>query len=489
MSEIPAVSENWFRTAKDFGSIHDKLALPVSLVEPVVAGIDLILLITSSVFAGIGYHWFFLNRVPSVGPYIAIAVVAYLHFVTIQTVLGAYKFRKLISFRLQLYYITVVWSGVFLLLLGIAFTLKIGEDFSRGAAFAFLGMGFLSLVLWREVLARLLASALAKGTFAKRKTVIIGERRLLLASSVLPELRQYGYMPAAVFEITEADCASALASSALRNALDQTINIARENEIDDVLLFIRWQYSDCIEGLLNALNVLPIPVRLVPDDKLIGYLKRTYSVGAVWTAELKRAPLSTLERTLKRTMDLIGASIGIALLSPLMLMTTILIRLDSKGPVIFTQWRSGFNGRVFRIFKFRTMSVLEDGPIIKQATRDDPRFTRLGRWLRRTNIDELPQLFNVLRGEMSLVGPRPHAIAHDNEYVRRIEAYAFRYHVKPGMTGLAQLKGFRGETHTLDLMSRRVEFDLWYIKHWSLLLDLKILLGTVTLELWRSHGY
>jgi undecaprenyl-phosphate galactose phosphotransferase/putative colanic acid biosynthesis UDP-glucose lipid carrier transferase len=222
---------------------------------------------------------------------------------------------------------------------------------------------------------------------------------------------------------------------------------------------------------------------------MVGYLKRTYSIGEVWTAELKRAPLGKCERALKRAIDLFAASVGLVLLSPLLLMTAVLIKLESSGPVLFTQCRRGFNGRAFRIVKFRTMSVLEDGPVIRQATRNDPRFTRVGRWLRRTNIDELPQLINVLRGEMSLVGPRPHAVAHDDEYERRIATYAFRYHVKPGMTGWAQLNGFRGETRTLDAMSRRIECDLWYIKHWSVLLDLRILCGTLTSELWRSNGY
>jgi undecaprenyl-phosphate galactose phosphotransferase/putative colanic acid biosynthesis UDP-glucose lipid carrier transferase len=199
--------------------------------------------------------------------------------------------------------------------------------------------------------------------------------------------------------------------------------------------------------------------------------------------------LGKLEQALKRSVDIFGAGTGLLLLSALMLATALLIKLDSRGPILFTQWRSGFNGRLFRIFKFRSMTVLEDGPVIRQATRNDSRCTRLGRWLRRTNIDELPQLFNVLRGEMSLVGPRPHAAAHDNEYERRIAAYAFRYHVKPGLTGWAQFNGYRGETRTLDLMSKRVELDLWYIKNWSIWLDLKILFGTLTREVWRSHGY
>src|SRR5208282_6358609 len=188
--------------------------------------------------------------------------------------------------------------------------------------------------------------------------------------------------------------------------------------------------------------VLPVPVHLLPDENVARYLnRRMFDVGATWTAELKRARLGKSEQVLKRSIDVLGAGAGLLLLSPLMLVTALLIKLDSSGSILFTQTRNGFNGRSFRIFKFRTMMVLEDGPIIRQATRDDPHVTRLGHWLRRSNIDELPQLFNVLRGEMSLVGPRPHAAAHNSEYERRIAIYAFRYHVKPGITGWAQVNG------------------------------------------------
>jgi exopolysaccharide biosynthesis polyprenyl glycosylphosphotransferase len=198
------------------------------------------------------------------------------------------------------------------------------------------------------------------------------------------------------------------------------------------------------------------------------------------------APLSKLERALKRTVDLFGATVGLVLLSPLLLVIALLIKLESSGPILFTQWRGGFNGRKFRILKFRSMTVLEDGPVIHQATREDPRFTPFGRFLRRTSIDELPQLFNVLRSDMSLVGPRPHALAHDTEYVRIIAGYNLRYRVKPGITGWAQVNGYRGETGTLDDMSKRVERDLWYIQNWSIWLDLKIILGTLMSEL---RGY
>jgi Undecaprenyl-phosphate glucose phosphotransferase len=238
------------------------------------------------------------------------------------------------------------------------------------------------------------------------------------------------------------------------------------------------------------LSVIPVSVHLVPDESAARFLNNPISnVGGTWTAELRRTPLTRTERAAKRFFDLGLASLALICLAPLMIITSILIRLDSSGPVLFRQKRNGFNGHPFDIFKFRTMHVLENGTAIQQATRNDPRVTRLGRWLRQSSIDELPQLFNVLRGDMSLVGPRPHATSHNSEYAKLIANYAFRHHVKPGLTGWAQVNGHRGETARIEQMERRVEHDLWYINNWSPLLDLKIVLRTVVVALGQTSAY
>ena len=247
---------------------------------------------------------------------------------------------------------------------------------------------------------------------------------------------------------------------------------------------ISWEHSSLIESITKKLSVLPIPIYLLPDENVARYLgRRAVNVGATWAAEIQRAPLTEIEQFIKRCFDVVGATSVLLLLSPLMLVTAFLIKLDSHGPILFFQTRNGFNGRAFRIVKFRSMHVLEDGSAIRQATRADPRVTRLGRWLRRTNIDELPQLFNVLNGDMSLIGPRPHAAAHNSEYEKLVADYAFRNHVKPGMTGWAQVNGYRGETPTTDLISKRVELDRWYISNWSMWLDIAILFRTMTIGL------
>ena len=197
--------------------------------------------------------------------------------------------------------------------------------------------------------------------------------------------------------------------------------------------------------------------------------------------------LSFAQAFLKRALDVAGAAALFSLLTPLLVVVAVLIRVDSRGPALFRQTRLGLNGRPFRILKFRTMYVLEDGDDVRQAERDDARVTRIGRVLRATSLDELPQLLNVLKGEMSLVGPRPHAVAHDRLYGASIADYSLRQRVKPGITGWAQINGFRGSTSTLEAMRRRIGCDIWYARNANILLDVRILLRT-PLEVFRRRN-
>lgn len=192
---------------------------------------------------------------------------------------------------------------------------------------------------------------------------------------------------------------------------------------------------------------------------------------------------------LKRAIDFVGAAAGLFLLLPVFLIVALLITLESPGNPLFTQRRTGYRGAPFVIYKFRSMRVREDGEKVVQAARDDDRITFFGKLLRRTSIDELPQLINVLKGEMSLVGPRPHALAHDEYYGARVPGYPSRFLAKPGITGLAQVAGFRGNTARIELMAARVEKDLEYIREWSLWLDIKILLKTIRLVAFDPEAY
>jgi Undecaprenyl-phosphate glucose phosphotransferase len=321
-------------------------------------------------------------------------------------------------------------------------------------------------------------------TQAKLLSSRVLQDSVLDASQTFEELKRCGYLPVRTFQIVRHAAQAGRPCFTLSGRLNEIIKISRQEKIECVFLLVGWDDRPSIDRLVEQLRILTVPIYLLPDSNVAHFLgSRIVSIGTTWTAELKRAPLTLIEQACKRALDLLIALTSLIILAPMMLLVAALIKIDSRGPVLFMQTRNGFNGRPFRIYKFRTMSVLEDGAVIPQASKNDPRFTRLGRLLRRANIDELPQLFNVIAGDMSLVGPRPHASAHNTEYERTVANYAFRYNVKPGLTGWAQIHGLRGETQTVDLMTKRVEYDLWYINNWSLWLDLKILFRTLTVGL------
>jgi putative colanic acid biosysnthesis UDP-glucose lipid carrier transferase len=230
---------------------------------------------------------------------------------------------------------------------------------------------------------------------------------------------------------------------------------------------------------------VPDLVAVGPTSELLDQPLR--GIGDASLIKLQRDPLNSLEVSIKRAIDIVVSGTALIVLLPLLVLVAIAIKLDTSGPVIFRQTRHGLNGKPFHILKFRTMTVLEEGDSVKQAVRSDKRVTRVGLWLRRSSIDELPQLINVLQGEMSIVGPRPHAAAHDNYYDQVIPNYALRQRMKPGITGYAQVNGFRGETATVEAMQGRVELDLRYIDNWRLRLDFAIMLWTIT-EVVRGHN-
>jgi Undecaprenyl-phosphate glucose phosphotransferase len=262
--------------------------------------------------------------------------------------------------------------------------------------------------------------------------------------------------------------------------LAEAVASARCLEPDAIFLLVPWSATETIERCAEAFLALPVAIHLGAEQILHKFEEAELSkLGPIASLQLTRMPLSRLEIVQKRLFDLVFAALALIALTPLLAVVAVLIKMDSPGPVFFVQRRYGFNQQPFRIIKFRTMRALDDGAVIRQAVPGDPRVTRIGRWLRRWNIDEIPQLFNILTGDMSLVGPRPHALSHDHEYERRISLYARRHNVMPGITGWAQIHGYRGETDTEEKMQNRVEHDLFYIDNWSLWLDLKIIARTV----------
>jgi len=264
-------------------------------------------------------------------------------------------------------------------------------------------------------------------------------------------------------------------------ARDEILSVVRENRVRTVYIAVSLENSHLVEQLYLDLANENIDIHWVPNIFSLNLINHSVKeMAGLPLLTLSESPLIGNHLMFKAVEDRIIAIISLILLSPIMILTAILIKLDSPGPILFRQARTGWNGKEFNIWKFRSMKMHEeqDGEV-KQATKDDDRFTRIGSFIRKTSIDELPQLFNVLSGKMSLVGPRPHAIQHNSDYDQRIRAYMTRHRIKPGITGLAQVNGYRGETDTLDKMKKRVEYDMHYINNWSLWLDLKILVMTI----------
>jgi Undecaprenyl-phosphate glucose phosphotransferase len=269
------------------------------------------------------------------------------------------------------------------------------------------------------------------------------------------------------------------------------INYIRRNRVDRVVVALPWIATDRIEALLKKLRTVPVRIDLVPNNVV-------WQFPAIDMERLAGVPVLTVANSrvdeqmglLKRLEDLLISSIALVLISPLLALIALVIKLDSPGSVIFKQRRHGFNNQVFEVYKFRSMTVADSARTeVKQATKNDRRITRVGKFLRRSSLDELPQLFNVLLGNMSIVGPRPHAVQHNLEFGAIISEYFGRHNVKPGITGWAQVNGLRGETDTVEKMHRRVEHDLHYIEHWSLMLDLKILVMTAFSVWFQETAY
>lgn len=262
--------------------------------------------------------------------------------------------------------------------------------------------------------------------------------------------------------------------------LQQLIEDARAGRIDKVYITLAFSAEPQLRELITGLSDTTASVYLIPDVFMFDLLHaRSESINGLASISIFDSPMDGAWSLAKRAEDIVLSSLILLLIAVPLLTIAAAIKLTSAGPVLFRQRRYGLDGRSIMVWKFRSMSVQENTDVVLQATRNDARVTPLGRFLRRTSLDELPQFFNVLHGDMSIVGPRPHAIAHNEQYRRQVSGYMLRHKVKPGITGWAQINGWRGETDTLDKMRMRVEFDLEYIEHWSIWLDLKIILLTL----------
>lgn len=409
-------------------------------------------------------------------PYRELAVLAALGSVPAYSLVRAYD-RRLDGVLTGLTRLLGGWVLLMALLLMVAFTTKTSALYSREVILEWMVLGYLVQVLAYLPLHNL-ARNYHRNLRDERKAVIVGTSPSAIKLADVLVKQRGEPMIGLIGE--GAGPKGDTSPYTLLGDIAQIHRIIEKQQVTRLYIALPFNEMEKIERIYLELRDAQIDVILVPDLASLFLLNHSASsLHGMPAIHLNESPLTAnpTEAFLKATLDRGIALMGILLLSPLLVATAIAVKLSSSGPVLFKQERHGWNGKIIRVWKFRSMRVHKDINT-KQATRDDPRVTAVGGFIRRTSIDELPQLFNVLFGDMSLVGPRPHAVAHNDFYSDKIMAYMARHRIKPGITGLAQISGARGETETIEKMAKRVEFDLEYIRNWSLWLDIKILLKT-----------
>ncbi|UZF94166.1 undecaprenyl-phosphate glucose phosphotransferase [Bosea sp. NBC_00550] len=444
---------------------------------PSTAASDALIVGTLVYAASVVYHLAVQNEFGIDGATPELAAMLTTIFVFINLMQGRYQLGNYLSPRGQIASAFVVWNITMVAFLALIFLAKIADHYSRTVILATYLAGIPVIALSRSLLVQWVAAGSKAGRITAERVFLIGREENVMSFVARHKPWHVGF---AIVDV------AFLRSSQDGNPADMAADLAaaaancRARQPDAVFIVLPWSEQKTIEACVGAFTNLPVAIHLAPEPIMERFeTPHIVRTGSFSSLRLTRRPLSGAEITAKRAFDVVAASLGLVLTLPLLIMIAALIRLDSPGPVLFRQRRYGFNQQAFRIFKFRTMTTTDDGQVVVQAKRNDVRITRVGHVLRRYNLDELPQLLNVIAGNMSLVGPRPHALAHDVEFQRRIANYARRHNVKPGITGWAQVNGFRGETDTDEKMAKRVAYDHWYIDNWSFWLDVAILFRTV----------
>jgi Undecaprenyl-phosphate glucose phosphotransferase len=377
-----------------------------------------------------------------------------------------------------------MWNGIgavalaFSLFLSLLFVFRIADWYSRGTFyFQFIGAAVAMLIV-RGTMHNNICRAIQSGVVEARRAVLIGDTSE--NGHILGNLRQFGIRSVAILPFPYIHGNTVPGIGAFSQNIQRFVERCRAFSPDDIIFLATPTDLPRIACIADALSELPVTAHIILTGTSDLWAScKVANLGGTVTIQVLHPPLSAFDLIAKRAFDLCGAGLALLVFSPLLLIVSLAIKLDSRGPVFFRQVRHGYNNEAIRVLKFRSMTTTEDGYQFKQATRNDPRVTRVGRILRRTNLDELPQLLNVLWGEMSIVGPRPHPIALNEAFASRISPFSRRHKVKPGITGWAQVNGYRGETDTIEKMERRIECDLYYIDNWSFLLDLRIILMTL----------
>ena len=419
------------------------------------------------------------HNVPFSSLHVTLLSVAVLLFLFFAEIKGIYRSWRTVSVVSELVSVVGVWMAVVGCLVVLGYTTKTSAAYSRVVMTLWsigvpLALGLLRLV-YREILRR--ARVSGKNT---RTLVFAGCTNS--TRKMAEHIKQAAWMGLRVQGVFDDRSSERIAPGelSLEGTFQDLVGRSRSGEIDIIYVTLPLHAEQRITQLVDQLSDTTVSVFVVPDVFVLDLFKAKWSsVAGMPVVSVYESPFYGVDGWLKRAEDVVIGSLILVLITPLMLLIGLGVKLTSPGPVLFKQRRYGLKGEVVEVWKFRSMTVCDDGDTIVQAKKHDPRVTPFGSFLRRTSLDELPQFVNVLQGQMSIVGPRPHAVAHNEEYRRLIHGYMLRHKVKPGITGWAQVNGWRGETDTLDKMQGRVDYDLAYVRNWSLSLDVKIIFMTI----------
>lgn len=469
-------SQHSLRHSNSSGRRRLGFALSNSGFSLLSLSIIVVTIVAASLLAGITYHLLAFGRTGKLLDFAAVGTLTALAYVMPLVIRDELRPRGTLGRRRDWRGDFSAWNSAIVSVIAIALLTKTTADYSRGSFLLFYGFGLAGVILASQLIATLYLKAIGSGGVLPRRVMLVGTAKELADWSARAQVVPPDVKVVIRLHLPEPEEGRA----ALSSALSRYAAKGRRLLLDDVVLLTPLTQPERIEQCVEAFSMLPVAIRLEAGALLSKFSHiETSHIGQMKALSLAEPPMAPLQAVIKRLGDIVAALAGLILLAPLFAVVALFIKLDSKGPVFFTQRRLGYNQEEFRIVKFRSMTTTDDGDKIVQAKQGDKRITRVGAFLRKSNIDELPQLYNVLKGDMSIVGPRPHAVAHDRDYEKRIVAYPRRLNVRPGITGWAQVNGWRGETDTDEKMQQRVAHDLYYIDHWSIGLDAYILLMTI----------